>query len=171
MSALCQKRPLASVSGCPCRNGLPMRFRWGRSMRHANVRRLTLAYLEFSPVQRAQVSSNLAPGAPLAPIAPMVSSPSLMTTPPPKNRTCGSLDNGAISPPPKSFALKAREAVLQSHLARGLIFRTYAGASVFRFRLGFRSPVIRSFQFERAGLASVCKQWRHRLYRCNPLLR
>jgi hypothetical protein len=29
----------------------------------------------------------------------------------------------------------------------GLIFRTYAGASVFRFRLGFRSPVIRSFQF------------------------
>jgi hypothetical protein len=60
---------------------------------------------------------------------------------------------------------------LNSHLARSLIFRTYAGASVFRFRLGFRSPVIRSFQFERAGLASVCKQWRHRLYRCNPLLR
>lgn len=70
----------------------------------------------------------------------------------------------------RRFALKAREAVLQSHLARSLIFRTYAGASVFRFRLGFRSPVIRSFQFERAGLASVCKQWRHRLYRCNPLL-
>src|SRR6478609_5293850 len=56
----------------------------------------------FSSPARAQVSSNLAPGAPLAPIAPMVSSPSLMTTPPPKNRTCGSLDNGAISPLPRS---------------------------------------------------------------------
>ncbi len=31
------------------------------------------------------------PGAPLAPMEPMTSSPSLITTPPPKNMTCGSL--------------------------------------------------------------------------------
>lgn len=96
-------RPLASVSGCPCRSGLPVRFRWGRSTasRERQMPHFSLSRIFSSPA-RAQVSSNLAPGAPLAPIAPMVSSPSLMTTPPPKNITCGSLDNGAISPLPRS---------------------------------------------------------------------
>src|SRR6478736_8083312 len=61
----------------------------------------SLSRILSSPA-RAQVSSNLAPGAPLAPMAPMVSSLNLMTTPPPKNRTCGSLANGAISPLPRS---------------------------------------------------------------------
>ena len=44
----------------------------------------------------AQLSSSFAPGAPAAPIPPMTSSPNLITTPPPKNITCGSLASGAI---------------------------------------------------------------------------
>jgi hypothetical protein len=51
------------------------------------------------------------------------------------------------------------------------IIRTYSGASVFRFRLDCRSRVIRSFQFERVNLSSVCKQSMHRLYSCSRLLR
>ena len=41
----------------------------------------------FQSPARAQPSSNFPPGAPAAPIAPIVSSASLMTTPPPKNMT------------------------------------------------------------------------------------
>ena len=72
------------------------RARAQRLRSHFNLSRI------LSSPERAQASSNLAPGAPLAPIAPIVSSPSLMTTPPPKNITCGSLDNGAISTLPRS---------------------------------------------------------------------
>src|SRR6516165_3589690 len=60
-------RPLGNdgTAACQCAFGGDDR------RRHANARCLILVYLEFSPVQRAQVSSNLAPGAPLTIIAPM----------------------------------------------------------------------------------------------------
>src|SRR5262245_47402547 len=76
-----------------------------------------LAYFRRSRIlsspARAQLSSSLAPGAPLAPIAPIVSSPSLITTPPP-----GSVASGAIESSP--FARSARAMV--SFLNKTLVY-------------------------------------------------
>src|SRR6516162_4728115 len=74
----------------------------------------------FSNPARAQLSSNLAPGAPLAPIAPIVSSPSLITIPPPKNMTCGSFASGAIESSPFARSAKAMVSFLKETLVYAL---------------------------------------------------
>src|SRR6266567_2196841 len=68
----------------------------------------------------AQPSSSLAPGAPAAPMEPMTSSPSLITTPPPKNMTCGSLASGAIESSPFARSAKASVSFLNDTLVYAL---------------------------------------------------
>src|SRR3984893_19366904 len=95
--------------------GLPSSARGGeRTDFVAQVRHgggLRIAYFRRSRIlaspARAQLSSSLAPGAPLAPMAPIVSSPSLMTIPPPKNMTWGSLESGAIESSPLARSARA----------------------------------------------------------------
>lgn len=74
----------------------------------------------FASPARAQLSSNLAPGAPAAPIEPIVSSPILMTIPPPKNMTCGSLASGAMESSPFARSAKARVSFLNETLVYAL---------------------------------------------------
>jgi hypothetical protein len=64
----------------------------------------------------AQLSSSFASGAPAAPMEPMTSSPSLITTPPPKHITCGSLARGAIESSPFVRSANARVSFLNDTL-------------------------------------------------------
>jgi hypothetical protein len=101
----------------------------------------------------AQLSSRFASGAPAAPMEPMTSSPSLITTPPPKHITCGSLARGAIESSPFLRSANARVSFLNDTLVC-LVART-----IERVNAGAFTP-----QRRNSGTVGV----KHEL-RCNPV--
>jgi len=101
----------------------------------------------------AQPSSSFAPGAPAAPMEPMTSSPSLITTPPPKNMTCGSFASGAIESSPFARSAKASVSFLKDTLVYAL------------------SCALSSVWMPAPSPRSAAPRWRRRRHRARPRFR